>query len=273
MARLIGFRGLLCAAIAAVLALNGGESAADSLRLVTDTYPGPFRDDDRAPGPDIEILRQVFAAMGQNVSFESFPRNRDWMMVERGERDGMSGVLRTSERERICSFPEEPLREERSVLFVRTADVGKLKFSSFDDLVGHEVAVIEPIPDSSEHPLLSLELRKFQAEHHNMVGERHQRNAPDAGSRPRRLRGCEPQLDQASDRNSRPVWKDRAPVVPRRDRRRYLCLLHQGAFRRHSSKLSRARLGSSSRARRTRRPCANIFRNLSDDGSQGPWRD
>jgi len=107
--------------------------------------------------------------MGQNVSFESFPRNRVWMMVERGGRDGMTGVLRTSERERICSFPEEPLHVERSVLFVRTVDVGKLKFSSFDDLVGHEVAVIEPIPDSSEHPLLSLELWKFLGEHHNMV--------------------------------------------------------------------------------------------------------
>jgi hypothetical protein len=54
-------------------------------------------------------------------------------------------------------------------LLVRTADAGKLKFSSFDDLVGHEVAVIEPTPDSSEHPLLSPELWKFLGEHHNMV--------------------------------------------------------------------------------------------------------
>jgi hypothetical protein len=102
------------------LALNGGESAADSLRLVTDTYPALFRDDDKAPGPDIEILRQVFAAMGQNVSFESFPPKRDWVMVDRGERDGMTGVLRTSVRERICSFLEEPLqRKGRSCSYAR----------------------------------------------------------------------------------------------------------------------------------------------------------
>ena len=73
-----GSEAFLCAGIVAVWALNGGESAADSLRLVTDTYPGAFRDDDKAPGPDIETLSQVFAAMGQNGSFEFFPPNVDF---------------------------------------------------------------------------------------------------------------------------------------------------------------------------------------------------
>jgi polar amino acid transport system substrate-binding protein len=55
-------------------------------------------------------------------------------------------------------------------LFVRAADAGKLKFSSFDDLVGHDVAVGGSYPPgSSEHPLLSPELSEFLREHHNMV--------------------------------------------------------------------------------------------------------
>ena len=44
----------------------------------------------------------------------------------RGERDGIFTVLRTRERELICSFPNEPLKLERWVFFVRTADAERL---------------------------------------------------------------------------------------------------------------------------------------------------
>jgi polar amino acid transport system substrate-binding protein len=170
MVRLIGFRGLLRATIAAVWALSGRASPAEPLRLVTDRLL-PYEDlgDDRAPGFSVEVLRQVFAAMGQDASFERFPWARGWLMVFRGERDGIFTNLRTSERERICSFPDEPLKQERYVFFIRTADVGKLKFSSFDDLVGHGVAVHEPVPGLFEQPTLSPELWKFLREHHNMI--------------------------------------------------------------------------------------------------------
>jgi polar amino acid transport system substrate-binding protein len=167
---MIGFRRLLFAATAVVWALSGRTSAADSLQLVTDRLP-PFEnlDDDNAPGFSIEVLRQVFAAMGQDASFESFPWDRSWRMVYRGERDGLFTALRTSERERICYFPDEPLKQERWVFFVRTADVGKLKFSSLDDLVGHDIAVHRPADGVFEQPTVSPELWKFLLEHHNMV--------------------------------------------------------------------------------------------------------
>ena len=170
MARLFAFRGFLCAAIAVVVTLSGRAWPADSLQLVTDRLP-PFEDldNDKAPGFSVEVLRQVFAAMGQNASIENFPWDRSWKMVYRGERDGMFTVLRTSERERICYFPDEPLKQERWVFFVRTADIGKLTFSSFDDLVGHDVAVHEPAQGVFEQPTVSPELWKFLLEHHNMV--------------------------------------------------------------------------------------------------------
>jgi polar amino acid transport system substrate-binding protein len=171
MARLIGFRRFLCATIVVLWALSGRAALAESLRLVTDDYLGPSEDigDDKAPGFPIEVLRPVFAAMGQDASFEVFPTNRAWRMVLRGERDGMLATLRTSDAERICSFPDEPLVHDRWVLFVRTADVGKLKFSSLDDLVGHDVAVREPVPGVFEQPTVSPELWKFLREHHNLV--------------------------------------------------------------------------------------------------------
>jgi polar amino acid transport system substrate-binding protein len=171
MATLIGFRVFLCATIAVVWALGGRASPAEPLRLVTADYLAPSQDigDGKVPGLPAEILKQVFAAMGQDASFEAVPTNRSWMMIVRGERDGMLAVLRTSERERICSFPDEPLAQLRWVLFVRTADIGRLKFSSFDDLVGHDVAVLKSYPGLLDQPALSPELKKFLREHHNMV--------------------------------------------------------------------------------------------------------
>jgi polar amino acid transport system substrate-binding protein len=169
MARLIGFRGLLCTAIAVVWAFSGRASPAESLRFVTDYLP-PFEDlgNDQAPGFSVEVLRQVFAAMGQDATIENFPWDRSWMMIIRGERDGIFSDLRTSERERVCSFPDEPLKQEKWVFFIRTADVLKLKFSSFDDLVGHDVAVHESAP-GFQQPTVSPELWKFLREHHNVV--------------------------------------------------------------------------------------------------------
>jgi polar amino acid transport system substrate-binding protein len=171
MAGLIALRGLLCTTIAVVWALSGRAAPAETLRLLTDLSLGPFEHlgDDKAPGFSVEVLRQVFAAMGQDASFEAFPLNRSWIMIARGEADGIFSSWRTSERERICSFPDEPLKQERWVFFVRTADIEKLKFSSFDDLVGHDVAVHGPVPGLFEQPVVSPELWKFLREHHNMV--------------------------------------------------------------------------------------------------------
>ena len=69
------FRGFLCATIAVLWALSGQASPAEPLRLVADFAP-PFEDlsDEKAPGFSVEVLKQVFAAMGQDVSFEAFLR-------------------------------------------------------------------------------------------------------------------------------------------------------------------------------------------------------
>ncbi len=82
-------------------------------------------------------MKQVFAAMGQEVSFERPPANRAWRMIASGERDGLIYTTRTGEREEICSFPDAPLHRDRVALSVRTADFGKLKLPSCNDLVGH----------------------------------------------------------------------------------------------------------------------------------------
>ena len=169
MARLTGFRGVLCVAIAAVWTL-GGPAVAEPLRLITSRLR-PFQDldDNKVPGFSVEVLRRVFAVMDQDASFEDFPWERGWRMMLRGERDAMVTVLPTSDRERICSFPNEPLKHERWVLFVRRADIARLKFSSFDDLVGHDVAVHAPVAGVLDQPTVSPELWEFLREHQTMV--------------------------------------------------------------------------------------------------------
>ena len=169
MARLAGFRRFLCATIVIVCALGGRAAPAEPLRLVSTFFFGFPGDIGNAPGFYVEVLKQVFAAMGQDASFEGIQSNRAWRMVLNGERDGMINALRTSEREGICSFPDEPLSRERWVLFIRTADVGTLKFSSFDDLAGHNVAIREQVSGLFQESIVSPELWKFLREHHNLI--------------------------------------------------------------------------------------------------------
>ena len=139
------------------------------MRLVTDGYMAEHLADDKSPGFAAEVIRRIFADLGQDVSLEQFPLNRAWRMVLRGEREGVLITERTHEREQICSFPDEPLVHDTWVLFVRTADAGKLKFSSFEDLIGHNVAVFEPTPGIFEQTNISLELWEFLRDHHNLV--------------------------------------------------------------------------------------------------------
>jgi polar amino acid transport system substrate-binding protein len=153
MSKTIGgwFRGFLGVAFAAVWAFGGSASTAASLQLVTDQWiPYENLSDAEAPGFSTEVLKQVFAAMGQEASFEEFPWARAAGLVFRGERDAIFTAFRNDERARFCHFPDEPLARDKWVFFVRAADAGRLKFSSFDDLVGHDIAVLRGASISPE---------------------------------------------------------------------------------------------------------------------------
>jgi polar amino acid transport system substrate-binding protein len=166
MAKPIGewFRVCLGMVFAAVWAFGEAAPAAAPLQLVTDQLiPFEILSDAEAPGFSTEVLKHVFAAMGQEASFEEFPWARALELVFRGARDAVFTPLRTAERERFCYFPDEPLLREKWVFFVRAADAGRLKFSSFDDLVGHDIAVQH---DSAVSP----EFWNFVRQHRNFTG-------------------------------------------------------------------------------------------------------
>jgi Cytochrome c len=145
------FRGFLGTVVAAVWAVGGPAATAAPLQLVTDQLL-PFENlsDAEAPGFSTEVLKHVFTAMRQEASFEEFPWARALRLVFRGERDALFTALRNEERARFCYFPDESLLREKWVFFVRAADVGRLKFSSFEDLVGHDIAVLRGAAVSPE---------------------------------------------------------------------------------------------------------------------------
>ena len=65
------FRAFWSVAFAATLGLGGLRSMAAPLQLVTDQWiPYENLSDAEAPGFSTEILKHVFAAMGQEASFE-----------------------------------------------------------------------------------------------------------------------------------------------------------------------------------------------------------
>ena len=134
---------VLAVAFAVLAAVVPAAGMAAPLRLVTDQWvPYENLSDAEAPGFSTEVLRGVFASMRQEVSFEEYPWARAAQMVFRGEREGIFTAFYNEERARYCHFPREPLARDKWLLFVRAADVGRLRFASFDDLLGHDIAVL-----------------------------------------------------------------------------------------------------------------------------------
>ena len=142
---------LLAVACAITLGSAAPPAMAAPLRLVTDQWiPYENLSDAEAPGFSTEVLTRVFASMRQDVSYEEFPWARAARLVFRGEREGLFTAFYNEERARFCHFPKEPLARDKWIFFVRTADVGRLRFSSFEDLVGHEIAVLRGASISPE---------------------------------------------------------------------------------------------------------------------------
>src|SRR5215470_6026313 len=157
------FLALLGVACVIPLTLAGQPSMAAPLRLVTDQWiPYENLSDAGEPGFSTEVLKHVFASMEQEVSFEEFPWARAAQLVFRGERDALFTAFYNEERARHCHFPKEPLARDKWIFFVRTADAGRLKFSSFSDLVGHDIAVLRGASISPEFWAFAREQRTIR---------------------------------------------------------------------------------------------------------------
>ena len=146
-----------------------------------------------------------------------------------------SAVRASASESRICSFPDEPLVRDRWVFFVRKADVGRLEFSSFDDLVGHEVGVPGTVPglfetiDRTTRPVESSCVSI--TEHGQEMNGALQGLQMLAAGRIDYAFANLPDRDAERRRNGI-IWEGRTAVVPKRDGRRdnMFALARRGDF-------------------------------------------
>src|SRR5262245_12508749 len=220
--------GVIGAALAAAWVLTVSvatpPAVAAPLRLVTDQWiPYENLSDADAPGFSTEVLTGVFVSMKQEVSFEEFPWARAARLVFRGERDALFTAFYDEERARYCHFPKEALARDKWIFFVRVADAGRLKFSSFTDSRrprDRRAARRIDLPG-----VLGL---RAAAAHGSRDGERRGQHAY-ARSRPGRLRGGELRQRHAADKITGPRGQDRTAAVAQSQGGRPVRDLQRGA--------------------------------------------
>jgi len=121
------------------------------LQLGTDEWaPYETLNDVQAPGFSVEVIRRVFAGMGQQVEIHQFPWARAQAMVYQGKNDGLFSAFKNAERMENCYYPDEPLVSDRWVLFVREDNLNRLAFHSLADLDGRTVGVVRGAAVSPE---------------------------------------------------------------------------------------------------------------------------
>ena len=124
---------------------------ANPLKVATDRWP-PYEDlqNKKARGYSVEVVEAVFKRMKQPVDIKEYPWARAVKNVFEGKNDALMSASYTNERNEKCFFPSEPLLMSKYVLFIRAENAGKLKFDTYEDLVGKSVGVIRGFGYSEE---------------------------------------------------------------------------------------------------------------------------
>ena len=115
------------AALALLLCLGslGAAQAQTRLRMVTEAWPPFLIEGENGGEPSglyVDTVREVFAQMGYVLDLRYLPFKRALMQTEDLQSDGMLGVFRTADRERIMLFPDEPMLSVNYVFFCRKGE-------------------------------------------------------------------------------------------------------------------------------------------------------
>ncbi|PTX91544.1 transporter substrate-binding domain-containing protein [Opitutus sp. ER46] len=145
-ARLAGGGAWRASALAVLVAGSVATAAPPpaTLRLGCESWPPyEYHDGTRARGFSVEVVQRVLGQMGATSGqIQILPWARAQEMAYRGELDAVFSTSFSEQRSEFCHFPAESLIESRWVLFIRQADLGRLRFERFEDLKGHRVGVV-----------------------------------------------------------------------------------------------------------------------------------
>ncbi|THB81308.1 MAG: hypothetical protein D3926_02715 [Desulfobacteraceae bacterium] len=132
----------LCILLSVMFTLSS--HAKESLTIITDDWPPyEYEANDRIVGFSTEIVEAVLKDMNVKISsLRIYPWARAETLAFSGKVDMIYSASKSSKRLEHCHFPDEPLIISPNVLFIRKADVGKLRFDSFSDLKGYRVGIV-----------------------------------------------------------------------------------------------------------------------------------
>lgn len=137
-------RYLLVIIVMSIFFWSANSFAQTSLNIATEEWPPyVYNQDGEIAGFSIDILTSVFTEMGVTVTYNQYPWKRAVRSVFSGAADALFHSSKNEEREQYCYYPEEELTQSRYVFFIRQEDVGRLKFDSFDDLIGSDVGITQ----------------------------------------------------------------------------------------------------------------------------------
>ena len=118
--------------------------SAEPLKLAT-TYWPPYTEihNAKVPGVFVEVVREIFSQMNQEITMEEFPWKRSQFYAEHGKVDAIFAAAYTEERARYAIYPQEALGSLDYVFFLPSADLGTFSFHSADDLKDLKIGVID----------------------------------------------------------------------------------------------------------------------------------
>ena len=127
-----------------VILCSSSHLSAAPLKLAT-TYWPPYTDvqNTAAPGLFVEVVREVFSRMNQEIVIEEFPWKRSQLYAENGEMDAIFAAAYSEERAQYAVYPKTALGPLTYVFFLHAADLSTFAFDSADDLKPRMIGAID----------------------------------------------------------------------------------------------------------------------------------
>ena len=134
---------ILCI-ICTIIMLHSSLLSAAPLKLATTYWPPhtAIHNTD-APGIFVELVREVFKLMNQEITIAEYPWKRSQAYAENGNVDAIFAAAYTDERAQYAIYPKETIGEFSYVFFLRPEGLENFSFQSADDLKDLKIGIID----------------------------------------------------------------------------------------------------------------------------------
>lgn len=133
--------GIIQLLFACIMTVTSWRAAAEAVVLVTANYP-PFsyEENGEAKGIAVELIREAFSRLRQEIRIEFVPFARAVELVKNGDADGVFPFAFSEERAVFAQFSSEKLLSDPGSLFVRT-DSALIFTGDYSRLSGYSIGM------------------------------------------------------------------------------------------------------------------------------------